>query len=84
MKVICIDDKKRPGEVDGLDPKEGETYTVIEIGNGECAITGRLIPCYRLLELTNPPSDWHDRDRFIPLSSIDERTFERNYKTETA
>lgn len=82
MKVLCIDDKPRPGEVPGIEPKEGETYTVSQEGNGECAITHKLIPCYRLVELSNPPNDWHDKDRFIPVSSIDETEFERNYNKE--
>lgn len=79
LKVICIDDKIRPHSVCASDwfIKEGEVYTVCGtyISN-----IGR--PSYRLDEDPMKLRGGYDADRFIPLSTIDETTFERNYNTQ--
>ena len=69
MRVICIDDKTRAGH---CTLKYGETYTVeSQDGCGSGC-------CYGIAETKQA----HMKDRFIPLSEIDETTFERNYKKE--
>lgn len=88
MKVICI---KKTIEGDptvkasglGVAPKdseviEGETYTVID--QFYSPLTKMLV--YRLAE--KDYSYRYGAHKFIPLSSIDETEFERNYNTQTA
>lgn len=75
MQVICVDDNwnkdmKREG-----DPKVGDIDEVVEQYQwGE-------YPIYRLLGRPNP--NGYYAPCFIPLSSVDETTFERNYNLET-
>lgn len=79
MKVICINET---GFVDKeVDPiKEGEIYTVI------AHKTYDNKRYYQLSELAinskNHYPQWYASFRFIPLSSIDETEFEREYKKE--
>ncbi len=76
MKVICITNKniiRKTGSI-GSAPKlvEGACYTVIEFtGYG-----------YHLAEVSCDKNYGYDMKRFVPLSEIDETTFERNYKKE--
>lgn len=89
MKVLCIDDKIRPGEMimPGGKIKEGETYNAIETVTGYSfdPVIGKFTDpkaCYRLAEFTSPTDICFETDRFIPLSNIDELTFNRNYQKE--
>ena len=80
FKVICIDNTDRPGYI----PHElrwnievGKKYTVANIFN-----KGKITS----YELYEDPMNWlysWDATHFIPISSIDENTFERNYQKET-
>lgn len=79
MKVICIDAKKRPDEYNDVHLVEGAEYNVI----GEVQAYDKnykMWPCYHLSEFPYPCA--FDKDRFIPISNIDEKEFERNYKKE--
>lgn len=88
MRVICID--KGTYDPYFIPLIVGETYTVIQfVKGGEIALS-RIAPndCYRLEELKSSPIDgsplFYHAKNFIPLSSIDETEFERNYKKEPA
>lgn len=80
MRVICIDDKERPGEYPDADftIKEGETYNVCRAVTSENGIF-----CYSLLEDPYRAMYCYAADRFIPVSDIDEKEFERNYNFQT-
>lgn len=89
MKVLCIDDKLRPNEmyIPGCELKEGETYTVVEevTGYDINSVTGFSTnprQCYVLAEFAAFPGVCFETNRFVPLSEIDETTFERNYQKE--
>lgn len=74
MKVICIDDKPRPGDYTGsVNVKEGNTYTVLReaIGFGQ---DFRACRCYVLFEIPKSvnPNNLFEVNRFIRLSDIDE------------
>jgi hypothetical protein len=74
MKVMCIDDEDQLGS----DLKYGEIYTVYDEDN-----TTFNVPVVFLEEI-DQWGWWQEpwaKDRFIPLSEIDETTFERNYNT---
>lgn len=76
MKVMCIDgstDHDSPLPVDII---EGHIYTVVR----DVFKDGKK--WYVLAEML--PFDIYTAKDFIPLSSIDETTFERNYNTKTA
>lgn len=68
MKVICIDATQSSNRLVYLN-----TYTVYR----EAVYRG--VPVYYLDEVYNEP---FMKERFIPLSTIDETTFERNYNKE--
>ncbi len=78
MKVICINATAPPAYP--LSPLiEGNTYTIQRV---EATIKG---DCYILHETI----EWQElhkiafaKHRFIPLSIVDETTFERNYQKE--
>ena len=81
MKVLCIDDKIRAGDIDhGWTVKEFETYTVV--GSFFCDEIN--MNCF---ELKEDPMNWKygwDEDRFIPLSKIDETEMIREYNLQKA
>ena len=78
MRVICIDDKERPGDY-SLFPQveEGCIYntTCTCKGYGK---DGSVVLSYKLQEF-NQKYCW-DCDRFIPLSDLSETEMQRNYK----
>lgn len=80
MKVLCIDDKPRPGDI--LEAEkflfEGKVYSVIKetIGYDDAAFTVNPVPCYILAE---DPGWGYEINRFIPVSDIDETEMERSY-----
>lgn len=81
MKVICIDTSDRHEDNTGRMLKEGEVYTVEKLW--DCGKkNGKLVfePCYTLVE--RDKKFGFAVDRFIPLSSIDETEFVREYKKE--
>jgi hypothetical protein len=74
MKVMCIDDTMQRRPI----LKYGEIYTVYDEDN-----TTYNLPAVFLEEIDQRlggKRPW-DKNRFIPLSNIDETTFERNYNT---
>lgn len=78
MKVICIDNTNENEECPT--PVLGDAYTVIN----ETRFAG-----YDFYEFYEIPFKcgthyWYLKSRFIPISSIDETTFERNYNKELA
>lgn len=80
MKVICIDGVKkgcieRMGKVAPAEAEvfEGETYTVV----GEEQHSGNIY--YELSE--RDAKYLYHKDRFAPLSSIDETEMQRDYST---
>lgn len=77
MKVICINNglmKNNLGQFYAApELKESEIYTVVR--DGECVI--------ELFEVKTPFGfTGFTKSRFIPLSSIDETEFQREYKKE--
>lgn len=78
MRVVCIDAScSIPPGYNGMPflLKEGEIYTVSQEEHN----------CYHLVETDRiNPTYCYSKKRFIPLSDIDETTFERNYQTQTA
>lgn len=74
MKVICIDASNGCWGVASSLLREGDIYTVI--GNPVINPDGCL-----LAEAKHPdhPLYGFRKERFAPLSTIDETTFERNY-----
>jgi len=82
MKVLCIDDSSEEQGVEGEGDfyiKEGEVYTVAT----ECIgvrVDGSEEPSYELAE----DLGWaYSQKKFLPLSSIDETTFNREYNKQT-
>lgn len=87
MKVICIDDKPKPNEEFvpemGLSViKEGCEYTVVWQGLGYDDVGCKINPA-PVYELAEDIGFGYPTWRFVPLSSIDEKEFERNYIKET-
>lgn len=88
MKVICIDDRadENADLSHGLPPiVVGEIYTVTkysEYSKNKYGIVERW-PVYCLAERGDGLVGY-DVKRFVPLSNIDEKEFERNYNKETA
>jgi hypothetical protein len=90
MKVYCIDNRDCHYCYGNNRPVIGETYTVI----GEWNEPGKKFSMggedfesepgvyYNILELGD--AVWYHSSLFIPLSSIDEKEFVREYKKETA
>jgi len=78
MKVLCISDEIKT-DFDKLPPLSvGEIYNVVK------ETKHQIWEFYMFSELNvNGYNCWYCKDNFIPLSSIDETEFERNYKTET-
>lgn len=77
MKVLCIKTGQWVGVLSGTifdGPKYGEIVTVV--GDGYCG----HFPTYDILEY--PDDAGWNKEWFIPISSIDETTFERNYQKE--
>lgn len=78
MKVLCIDDKIRPGDF-----PETPNVTEGRIYHTTCTCQGRgvdnsLALSYKLEEFDQKYC-W-DCDRFIPLSDLSETEMQRNYK----
>jgi hypothetical protein len=56
QKVVCIAQASNPyGEAV---PQVGSVYTIREVCDGQ-----ELGPCYRLIEIVNPPMDYSDGHR---------------------
>lgn len=71
MKVICIDAQLRPHSTqdkNNFNLIEGELYTVLGEFKG---FDGRI--GYELME--NAGNSLYDRDRFIPISEINEEVY---------
>ena len=79
MRVICVDAKGRPGDHPTGVLKEGGCYKVVDEKMAR-GTDGRRAMCYVLEEFG--PLMGFEKDRFVPLSSIDETQFERNYNKE--
>lgn len=79
MRVLCIDDKRRPGDY-SFTPmvKEGCIYHTTGICDGYGA-DGTFELSYYLIEFDKRYV--FDVDRFIPLSDISETEMQRNYQT---
>ena len=76
MDVMCIDDGWTNGNIPSLPtkcPEFGETYKVID-----CQQCDNGVWYYRLAGF---PYFW-EAGAFVPVSTIDETKFERNYKKE--
>lgn len=88
MKVICIDDKVEPDEhiIPGCSLIYGNIYTVAEEVEGFAkhdVLRVQPIKCYILEEIPKPKGlNLFPIKKFVPLSEIDETTFERNYQKE--
>ena len=79
MKVICIDDKDRPGDYPGSPTiSEGSVYNTLTTCKGY-GKDGSVVLSYKLEEFDQKYC-W-DCDRFIPLSDISETSMRRNYFT---
>jgi len=77
MKVLCVDDKIRPGDFSATPRvKENCIYNTTRTCNGYGA-DRTIVLCYAL-EGFDQKYVW-DCDRFIPLSDISEEDMERNY-----
>jgi hypothetical protein len=77
MKVICIDDRERPGDYPGSpNVLEGGIYTTTCTCKGY-GRDGSVVMSYKLEEF-DQKFCW-DCDRFIPLSDISETDMKRNY-----
>lgn len=76
FKVICIDNSHALYTKKHIDLDLGETYTVIS----EVSDPASGILHYVLSERRHDKA--YGAFRFIPLSEIDETTFERNYNKE--
>ena len=72
MKVLCVDATSETP----LPFKEGDILTV----SGEDNET-YCLPAYYFFEC--PPHQPYDKNRFIPLSSIDETEMQREYNLQT-
>jgi hypothetical protein len=78
MKVLCIDDKIRPGDYSATPQVvEGCVYNTTCTCNGY-GVDKSVVLSYKLEEFDQKYC-W-DCDRFIPLSDISETEMERNYK----
>ena len=78
MKVLCIDDKLRPGDYSWAPKvKEGCDYHTTCTCKGYGA-DGSVALSYKLEEFEQKYC-W-DCDRFIPLSDMSETEMERNYE----
>jgi len=75
MKVICIDASNQPVEPYVV---EGVVYNTEGVEQRKSGL------CYRLTDWLPEMMCWALTSRFIPLSNIDEKEFERNYNTQTA
>lgn len=77
MKVICIDDKFKwefgYRNYEPLDPSFGEICTVIDQTIHYCGLLIYKLEGY---------DEWYSSKKFIPISSIDETEFIREYKKE--
>lgn len=82
MRVICIDIRVRPGNIVANLLEENKVYSVRKYWSASINNEGNLtnVPVYTLWEFGE--MDGFEVDRFIPLSSIDETEFERNYNKE--
>lgn len=77
MKVICIDDRERPGDYPGSpNVSEGDIYTTTCTCKGY-GRDGSVVMSYKLEEFDQKYC-W-DCDRFIPLSDISETDMHRDY-----
>ena len=76
MRVICIDKTPRPTSTDR------EALQALEIGAEYTVVNNPHPRGYELLEVKTKCRSGFFMDRFIPLSEIDETTFERNFKKE--
>jgi len=79
MKVICIDAKSKV-DINRHLLKEGGYYNTIYDGDCYCVRTNSISPGYALAEFGMAIG--FDKSRFIPLSDVDEKEFERNYNKE--
>jgi hypothetical protein len=78
MRVLCIDDKERPGDYPGSpNVKEGSVYNTITSCKGY-GKDGSVVLSYKL-EGFSKKFCW-DCDRFIPISDISEKDMERDYR----
>lgn len=78
MRVLCIDDKQRPGDYPGSpNVREGCEYVVVDTCKGY-GRDGSVVLSYKL-EGFNKKYCW-DCDRFIPISDISETDMERDYR----
>ena len=77
MRVICIDDKERPGDYPTFpNIKEGCIYNIVCSCKGY-GKDGSVVLSYKLKEFDQKYC-W-DCDRFIPLSDVSEKTMHRDY-----
>lgn len=76
MKVICVDNTNENKSLP--DPVLGDNYTVID----ECEFGSLEYYQFSELKAPYPFRWWYLKSRFIPLSSISETEFVRNYNTE--
>lgn len=79
MKVVCVNNSVLTNTFGFSQPapqlKEGNTYTVIRV---------TILGGYILAEVNPLPGfDCFNPERFVPISDIDETTFERNYKKQS-
>lgn len=77
MKVLCIDASDREDDYecsDDFEIEEGKTYTVCD--EFECKMG---VPCYCLSEDPDREFSGFAKDRFIPVSDIDETKRKRKY-----
>ena len=78
MRVLCIDDKERPGDYPGSpNVTEGHIYNTIATCKGY-GKDGSIVLSYKL-EGFSKKYCW-DCDRFIPVSDISEVEMERDYQ----
>lgn len=85
MRLICINDRNHD-ETTHIALKYGEEYESVYEMKSKSGVLCYLIP---MLPNTNTEKGIRNelplycKKRFVPLSEIDETTFERNYKKET-
>lgn len=77
MRVLCIDAAPRAHSIkhNGFEIEEGKVYIVIDESYGEFP-DGRPGPVLRY-ELQGLENKLYDKDRFVPLSDIDETQMNR-------
>lgn len=78
MKAIFIDGKNANPIC--ISPEEGEIVTIM----GQCSVFPNNYDIVEYPIDKNGTPQSFAKHRFIPLSEIDETTFERNYQKETA